>query len=183
VGCVGNIRPVKGHKSLIEAARIVFQEFPDTHFVLVGGGKWRKDLMKTCKHLGLASNIHFPGMRQDVPKLLDCMDICVLPSLSEGFSNTLLEYMAAGKPIVATRVGGNPEVIIHEKNGLLANKEDPNDLAENILFLLSDEEAAERMGVQARKDVENQFALERMVERYQVLFKDLTRDGHKDDIS
>lgn len=179
IGCVGNMRPVKGQRYLLEAAKEISNEFPNTHFVFVGGGELRTELIKMSDNLGLSDAVHFPGIREDIPEWLGCMDVCVLPSLSEGFSNTLLEYMAAGKAVVATRVGGNPEVIVHGKNGLLANKGDCKDLTEKILFLLRDEQEALRLGLEARKHVEFQFSVEKMVERYQGLLKDSLRHGHQ----
>ena len=177
VGCVGNMRPVKGHRYLIEAAKTIVEKYPWVHLVFIGGGELRADLISMSDNLGLGNNSHFPGIREDIPEMLDCMDICVLPSLSEGFSNTLLEYMAAGKPIVATRAGGNPEVIVHQSNGLLVNKADPEDLREKILLLLGDEQQADRLGVEARKHVEREFSVEKMAENYQDLLKDLARQG------
>jgi glycosyltransferase involved in cell wall biosynthesis len=178
IGCLGNIRPVKGHKYLLEAAKLIIRDFPHVHFVFVGGGALQQELMDMSRGLGLGNNTLFLGIRKDIPELLDCMDICVLPSLSEGFSNTLLEYMAAGKAIVATNTGGNPEVIVHQKNGLLVNKADSKDLVEKLLSLLGDEENAARLGAQARKDVQKRFSVEKMVESYQTLFKDLARQAN-----
>ncbi len=178
IGCVGNMRPVKGHRYLVEAAKVIVPKFRNAHFVFIGGGKLRSDMIKMSRDLGLESNVHFPGIRDDIPELLACMDICVLPSLSEGFSNTLLEYMAAGKPIVATRAGGNSEVILDQTNGLLAKKADHKDLAEKILCLLRDEQKAERFGVEARYHAERRFSVEKMAERYQVLLQDLAGHGN-----
>ncbi len=177
IGCVGNMRPVKGHRDLMEAAKAIVPQFPNAHFVFVGGGELRSDMMSMSRDFGLEGNVHFPGIREDVPQLLACMDICVLSSLSEGFSNTLLEYMAAGRPIVATRAGGNPEVIVDQTNGLLANKADPEDLADKILCLLRDEEKAERLGVEARYEVERRFSVAKMADRYEVLLRDLAGPG------
>jgi len=177
IGCVGNMRPVKGHRYLVEAAKRIVQKYPNAHFVFIGGGELRADLIRMSDRLGLRNNTHFPGIREDIPEMIHCMDICVLPSLSEGFSNTLLEYMAAGKPIVATRAGGNPEVIVHRTTGLLTNKADPKDLAEKILFLLGNEDRAKQLGVEARMHVERWFSVNKMVERYQDFLKDLARQG------
>lgn len=169
IGCVGNLREVKGHKYLIDAAKMVVDEKVNTHFVLIGRGDLQDALQEQINQLGLQKNVHLLGSRTDVPKLIKAMDICVLPSLSEGLSNTLLEYMACGKPIVATKVGGNPEVILDGTNGLLVNKESSKELADQLLFLLNDQNECQRLGVKAKEDVKKRFNIQAMVEQYENL--------------
>lgn len=174
IGCVGNIRPIKGHLYLVDAARTVLDTFSNTHFLFIGRNKARERLKQRVADLGLANNIHLLGMRNDIPELLAICDICVLPSLSEGLSNSLLEYMAAGKPIVATDAGGNPELIQHNANGLLAKKADAKDLAEKILHLLRNADEASRLALKAKETVTGKFTIETMIEKYECLFEELT---------
>ena len=170
VGCVGNFRPVKGHKYLLEAVPEVVSKFPAVHFVFVGDySQFRRMAGSRVGELnalnsvnaqnGQTRNVHFLGKRDDIPQLLSIMDVCVLPSLSEGLSNTLLEYMASGKPVIATNVGGNPEVVEDGKNGILVSAGDSKVLARQIIKLLEDRNFAESLGSQARSTVENRFNL------------------------
>jgi len=149
--CIGNLRPVKGHKFLIEASKVVVDEFPDTRFLLVGQGQLKDDLELMVDQFDLKNNFYLLGRRTDVPELLAETDVCVLPSLSEGLSNTLLEYMAAGKPIVATNAGGNPEVILDQVNGLIVNTGDSRDIADKLLYLLKNSEECHRLGSKAKE--------------------------------
>lgn len=176
IGCVGNLKPVKGHKFLIEAAKEILVSFPDTHFVFAGEDEFeiKGTLEQEIQRNNVNSNVHLLGRRTDIPRLLQIMDICVLPSLSEGLSNTLLEYMAGGKPIVATNVGGNPELIHDNVNGLLVKKADAKDLAEKITYLLGNKEEKIRLGENAKQDVEKIFSIGIMVEKYEKLFAGLT---------
>jgi len=168
--CIGNLRPVKGHKFLIEAAKIVVGEIPDARFLLIGQGQLKDDLESMVDQFDLKNNFYLLGRRTDVPELLAETDVCVLPSLSEGLSNTLLEYMAAGKPIVATNAGGNPEVILDQINGLLVNTGDPKDIADKLLYLLRNSEECHRLGFKAKENAREHFAVQKMIERYENLF-------------
>lgn len=172
IGCVGNLAPIKGHKFLIEATKKILISFPNTHFIFVGEDKFetKGTLEQEIQRHNLSSNIHLLGKRTDIPQLLQIMDICVLPSLSEGLSNALLEYMAIGKPIVATRVGGNPELIQHKVNGLLVEPSNAKDLAEKVIYLLRNTGEGTRLGKKAKEDVEANFSIKRMIERYENLF-------------
>jgi glycosyltransferase involved in cell wall biosynthesis len=126
-----------------------------------------------AQQLGLNGNLNFSRARSDVPQLLSLSDICVLTSLSEGFSNTLLEYMAATKPVVATDAGGNREAVIHGETGFIVPLQSAGKTAEAIIKLLEDEELAARMGRAGRKRVENFFLMDRMVQEFQSLFAEL----------
>ena len=122
------------------------------------------------KQLAIGANIHFLGMRQDVPRLLSLLDVFVLPSLSEGLSLALLEAMVTGKAVVATRVGGNPELIDHGKTGFLVQPEDARDLAASLLKLVSDPEMMQQFGRQAAERVQQHFSMKQMVDRYSGLY-------------
>jgi L-malate glycosyltransferase len=154
---------VKGHRSLIEAAPQVVSEFPEVRFVLVGDGALRKGFESLIAKVGLKRHFLFLGERNDVPKILCCSDIAVLPSSSEGLSNALLEYLAAGLPAVAARVGGNAEIVQDGKTGLLIPPEDTSSLAAALLRLLHDPGLGQELGRNGKEFVASNFSFDRMV--------------------
>lgn len=170
IGTVGNLYPVKGHSYLLEAAARVTETFPDAMFVIAGRGELLKQLHKTAGELALKTNVRFLGFREDIPALLQAMDIFVLPSLSEGLPISMLEAMAAGKPVVATDVGGNPEVVIDGQTGLLAPAAHADALADKILLLLRNPDLMYRLGKAGANRVEREFAVDGMVAKYQELY-------------
>jgi len=138
VGTVANFKPVKGHVHLIAAARPVQDAIPDVRFVLIGEGTEEGRLRAQVEHLGLRDSVLFAGMREDAADLVAAFDIFVLPSLYEGFGVALLEAMAAGTAIVASRTGGIPEVLGDDEHGLLVEPGDSSGLAEVLVSLLND---------------------------------------------
>ena len=176
IGCVGNIKNVKGQEYLIKALTEVRTKISNFKCIFIGG-EFEKEAqtIKNYIHIcGVNDLCLFLGKRNDIPNLLSIMDICVLPSLSEGFSNTLLEYMAAGKPVVATSVGGNVELISHQENGILVPPADSYALAEATINLLSDVELRQRLCQAARKKVFESFSIGKMAKKYENLFEELT---------
>jgi L-malate glycosyltransferase len=160
---VANLLPVKGHDVLLEAAVRVVAYFPRVKFVLVGAGGCRSDLEARARSLSIEKQVLFLGSRQDVPQLLSGMEISVLPSLAEGFSNAILESMAAGLPVVATDVGGNREAVMEGETGFIVPPKDPDVLADRLIRLLEDSSLAQRMGRAGRQRIELCFTLDRMV--------------------
>lgn len=164
----------KGIDYFVEAAAKVLRRCPGTHFVIVGGnfdrehghahpeGEYRREVEAAAGRLGLSGHLHFTGFRDDVPALLAEADLSVLPSLSEGLSNTLLESMAAGMPVVATRVGGTPEAIDDGVHGLLVPPQDADALAAAMAAVLTDEVLARRLGARARERVANRYSFDQM---------------------
>src|SRR5690606_2485177 len=130
----------------IRAFARVVEQMPDVRLALVGEGELRPTVEAQVAELGLAERVQFLGLRQDVAALLPSADVFLLSSVSEGISVTLLEAMAARLPIVATQVGGNPEVVDHGRNGLLSPRGDDAALARNLLMLLRDADMRTRMG-------------------------------------
>jgi len=171
--CLANIRPIKGQKDLVETAGLVVSQFPSVRFFLVGNHdidkKYYADLLRRVTELGLEKTVKFTGELppSQVAPLLAAMDISVLSSLSEGMSNALLESMAAGKPAVATAVGGNPELVEHGRNGYLVPPSDPHSMAVALLKLLAEPELRREMGVSGRTRAESEFSVPRMVDRYE----------------
>lgn len=163
--CVGSrLAPKKGLEYLIEAIPAVIARFPSVRLVLFGDGPMRDELRLQAEHLGIAHHIMFPGFRRDIPKLLGAFDIILQPSLSEGLSISVLEAMAAGRPIIACNIQGNRELIRNGENGLLAPPADPIALSEAIIKILSNPALGEALGRQAAIDCRSRFSEARMVE-------------------
>jgi len=173
---VGNMHSdVKGHPWLIGAARAITREFPEVRFILVGDGEERKNFERQVAELGLERNFMFLGRRDDVPAVLACCDIAVLPSKAEGLPNAVLEYLAVGLPTVASRVGGNAEIVEDGKTGLLVPPEDSSALGEALLRLLRDPGFAASLGKNGREYVASEFSFQRMIQNTDQLYTELLR--------
>jgi L-malate glycosyltransferase len=171
---VGNMHhDVKGHAVLVGAAASVVREFPAVRFLLAGDGERRKSLEEHIARIGLEKHFLFLGRRTDVPRILSCCDLAVLPSHAEGLPNALLEYLAAGLPTVASRVGGNLEIIQHGKTGLLVPPEDSSALAGAILQMLGDPGLAAELGRNGRACVSAEFNFQRMIEKTDRMYTEL----------
>jgi len=173
IGVVANLRPMKGYDTFLKAARMILDEVENARFLIVGGGPLEDELKALAFKLGIWPQTIFTGFRDDVPNLLATMDVFVLPSLWEGVPMALLEAMAMAKPVVATEVGGIPEIVIDGVTGLLVPPRDPDALAEAIIALLQDRERAEAMGQAGRERVEKYFTVERMVQKTEALYEEL----------
>jgi glycosyltransferase involved in cell wall biosynthesis len=172
VGFVGWLWPIKGVNYLVEAMGKVVQQAPTTLLALVGKGGEESSLKNQVKALNLGDNVVFLGWRPDIEEIMPSFDLLVLPSLNEGMGRVLVEAMAAGLPIVASRVGGIPDLVKDGKNGLLVPPADPTALAEAISKLLNNKEKRERLGAAGRKMC-GQFSLEAMVEQIGALYQKL----------
>jgi glycosyltransferase involved in cell wall biosynthesis len=162
IGLVGRLDHWgKGHKELFDAVASLKERYP-IRALIVGGGRREDEIKQLAADLGLAEQVHFLGSRRDVPDLLRAMDIFVLPSYSEGVSLALLEAMAAGLPVIASVVGGLPEVVRHGENGLLIPPRDVDALAAALERLLADPEYAQHLGETARREAREKFSLERL---------------------
>jgi sugar transferase (PEP-CTERM/EpsH1 system associated) len=164
---------IKDQKTLLRAARLAADAAPDFRLELIGDGPEREALHALRDELGLQAQVIFLGERDDIPERLQQASLFVLSSLGEGLSLTLLEAMACGLPVVATRVGGNPEVVVHGTTGLLVPPESPSALAEAMLSLWRDPGTARRMGQAGRRRIEAEFDLKRVVARYEALYLSL----------
>jgi glycosyltransferase involved in cell wall biosynthesis len=178
---VGNMHTdVKGHPWLIAAAPAVLQEFPQTQFVFAGDGDARPVFQEQVAKLGVESNFRFLGRRSDIPELLASCDIAVLPSRAEGLPNAVLEYMAAGLPTIATRVGGNAELIEDGVTGLLVPAENSEALAAALRRLLRDPELAQRLAASGQKIAVENYSFERLIREVDMLYTELLdRRGRK----
>lgn len=174
LGVVARLEPEKGHDTILAAARSLIEEWPDLALVLVGDGSLRPDLEQSIRQHGMEHNVLLAGEQTDVLPWLGSFDIGLLtPRWGEGLPNALLEYLAAGRPVVATRVGGIPELVRHDQEGLLVEPGDPEALAESIAALLEDEARRDQMARTARGRAEA-FGLDRMVETTCQLYLDLS---------
>jgi len=161
VGTAGRLSAVKGHDTFLRAARLVLDREPGARFVIAGSGPLEDELMALASELGIAPACRFLGARNDVHDVMAAMDVFVLPSLNEGLPMAILEAMALGKAVIASNVGGLPEVIRHRETGLLVPAGDPRALAAACLELSQHREWAGRLGAQARVVVEHEFSHDR----------------------
>ncbi len=169
VGTAGRLVPVKGPEILMRAAEKVLMKHPDVYFLFAGDGDQRRALGLLANGLGIKKNIVFLGWRADLVEILSLYDIFVLPSLNEGMGRVLVEAMALGKPIVASDIGGIPDLIFHGKNGFLVPPQKSSELAQYIQFLLEDENLRTSMG-QKGKILSRNFSIEKMVQNIESLY-------------
>jgi glycosyltransferase involved in cell wall biosynthesis len=172
VGTVANFKAHKGYEYLLKAAALVKREVPDTRFVLVGQGPVEEKVREQARRLALDGTVTFAGFRADAPKVAATFDIFALASTAEGLPIALLEAMALGRAVVATRVGGLPEVIDHDREGVLVPPGDPRALAEAILALLADPQLRQRLGEAARKRAAD-FDIRKAVRRMESVYEEL----------
>ena len=138
--------------------------------MFAGRGQLEAELKEQVQRLGLDKRVHFLGLRQDIPRILALLDVFVLPSLSEGLSMAILEAMIAGKPVVATQVGGNPELVLHGETGFLVPPQDSEALAASLAALLTNRQQADQFAERGKRRAEGQFSLGTMVRAYQTLY-------------
>jgi glycosyltransferase involved in cell wall biosynthesis len=167
------LNTMKGLEYFIEAAALVAGKVSEARFLIVGDGGRRTELEAHARRLGLENRVIFTGFRTDVPELLSEAAVSVLPSLSEGLSNSLLESMAAGVPVIAANVGGNPEIIEHDVSGLLVPVRDSAALAAAMGRLLDDPLLAARFGEAGRQRVAEVFSMERSLGEVESLYERL----------
>ena len=174
LGTVGRMQTVKNQVDLAKAFALAIQMEPALkpvlRLVMVGGGPLREEAIAILEQAGCAGNAWLPGERSDVPDVMRGLDCFVLPSLAEGISNTILEAMACGLPVIATDVGGNSELIEAGKTGVVVPAGDVPAMAREIIGLAKQREKARTMGLNGRKRVEQTFSMTAMVKQYQDLY-------------
>lgn len=171
VGSVGWLTDIKGHRVLVEALSSLKDEYPKLHVVIVGSGGQHDALLAQADSLGLRDRIHLIGHRDDVEQCLAGMDCFVFPSLNEGMGRALIEAMAAGLPVVASRVGGIPAIVRHEENGLLVAAGDSRALSDAVRRLLADPQWAERLGRNASLTIGQEFGVKAMVDAVESVYR------------
>jgi glycosyltransferase involved in cell wall biosynthesis len=164
---------MKGLEYFLDAANLAAAQLPEARFVIVGDGAIKHELQNRAARLGLADKVVFTGFRADVPRLLAEASLSVLPSLSEGLSNTLLESMAAGVPVIATTVGGNPEIVEDGVSGLLVPPRDSATLAKAMISVLNNPALASSLGKAGERRVAEVFSMERSVREVERLYQRL----------
>jgi glycosyltransferase involved in cell wall biosynthesis len=172
VGFVGWLLPIKGPEYLLKAMQYIWQEYPETSLVFVGKGDLDLDLRAQALQVSANGRVKFLGWREDIDEIMPVFDMLVLPSLNEGMGRVLVEAMAAGKPVVASRVGGIPDLVQHGETGYLVPPADEKALADSIKKLLDDPGKAWEMGQQGKERCQ-QFSLEAMIEKLDDLYSDL----------
>lgn len=177
IGCVAHLSPEKGLNYLIHAASLIPEVRSRMRFVIVGDGKCRPDLEKDVRERGLEGCFHFAGFQDQTSRHLLSFDIFVLPSLSEGLSSAILSAMASSLPVVATHVGGIPELIRNEEEGLLVPSGDPVALAQALRRLCNEPETRLRMGRKGRARVEEFFTLQRKILETEKLCESLIQES------
>jgi len=174
VTIVANLRlAVKDHPMFLRAAKRVCESIPEANFLLAGEGDLTGTLQALAAELGLTEKAFFLGRCENVAELLAVSDVCVLSSKAEGFSNSILEYMAAARPAVATNVGGASEAVIENETGYLVQAGDDEALAARIVSLLRDPERARRMGERGQSIVEQNFSCAAQLARTEQLYDQL----------
>jgi glycosyltransferase involved in cell wall biosynthesis len=177
IAVIGNLWRVKGHRTLVEAAKEIAARIPRVKFLCAGEGPEREYLERRIAELGLENTVHLLGHRLDIPAILSRSRAACLCSSAEGLSNAVMEAMASSLPIVATAVGGNPELVRPGENGLLVPFGDARALAGALVQLLSDGEAVAEMGRRGRRRIETELTLETMAEGHGALYRRALETG------
>ncbi len=169
---IGRLHPQKGHEYLLRAARKIIPRMGNIKFLIVGDGQMKESLESLSERLDIKENVVFTGKRNDIKDMLYISDFSVVSSIREGFSNVVLESMACEKPVVATDVGGNKEIIIDGENGFIVPSRDEDALADKILTLAGNEELTKKIGLVAKETVKS-FSLSRMAYKTEKLYEEL----------
>lgn len=175
VGSVGRLVEVKNYPSFIRAFALVVKKYPQAKLLIAGDGPMRPELEALIAEHNLAEQVNLLGRREDVPAVMNALDVFVLPSFREGLSNTILEAMASGLPAVVTKVGGSPEIVIDGETGYLFEVSNIEQLAGYLCQLLEDKNLLAKISKQARQHVADNYSLQGMVENYQQTYLDLMR--------
>ena len=170
VGTVAHLSPEKGHHTLLEAAAQVIPRFPDVRFVLVGAGVMMSELKDKIHQLGIDDHVTLSGFRVDSEALMKNFDVFCLPSLSEGLSSAILVAMASFLPVIATQVGGIPELVVDDETGILVSSGNPDQLAQALSKVLESAELRRKMGQAGRRRVEEHFTLRRKLDETETLY-------------
>jgi glycosyltransferase involved in cell wall biosynthesis len=171
IGCVARLEPEKSHELLLEAVREVRKRLPHTRLLLMGDGGERERLLAIAQALGLNGSIKFLGIRGDIPELLGTCNLVALASSREGLPIALLEAMAAGKPVVATRVGSVPELVKDGQTGVLVPPGDVDAMVSALHGLISDPDKSQRFGKQALAVVQARYSFKQTLEQYDAVYR------------
>ena len=172
VGSVGNARPIKGYQTMVEVAAILCHKYPQLHFLHAGTcfSDVKPGLVQFCNDNGITDQFTFLGQITQIPAFLSILDIYIQPSLSEGFSNSILEAMATDLPVVATSVGGTPEMVTHGYNGYLFSPKDVTGCCECLIPLIESKVLRHELGRHAQHITIQKFSIENMIDKYESLY-------------
>ena len=173
LGTIARLDPIKNHSMMFQAFKLVLKKHPDSILILVGDGEERENLEQLVNELGIRKNVIFTGYIPTPQHYLDCMDIFLLPSLSEGTSMTLLEAMSLSKPCVVTDAGGNPEIIQHKVTGLVTKNNHTEKYAEAINLLLTDPALFEEMTNKSIRRFKQLFSADRMCQNFKSIYQNI----------
>lgn len=176
---IGRLCREKGHETTISAIKSVIKYFPNTKFLFVGDGGRRKKLEEKISSLGVDQYVLFTGFIRDVKEIFSFSDVMVLSSWSEGLPQSLLQAMASGVPVVATKVGGVPEIVIDGKTGILVNPGDSQGLSEGIIKILKNSDITSEFVKNARELVKNKYTITHMLDKTEELHQQLLRQKGK----
>lgn len=177
IGMVGRLVEAKGFHLVLQCAPALLKQFPKARFVLVGDGPQREEWTRLAKELGIESRVLFAGVQKDMTRIYSSFSMFVLPSFNEGMPMTILEAMAAGVPVIATRVGAIPRIIHHERTGLLVDKGDVAGLQNEIERLLKNPELRMDLGRRGQAFVAENASIEKVTERYIGHYQELLRNA------
>jgi glycosyltransferase involved in cell wall biosynthesis len=182
IGCIAHFADHKGHRYLIEAASRVAAAIPEVRFLLVGDGELRPQIERQIKELKIEKQVILTGFRNDIPRLLAAMDIVALSSHLEGLGTSLLDAMAMARPVVASRVGGIPEMVEDGVTGRLVPPRDPDALAGVLIELIRRPDEQKRMGEAGRTRMLKTFSADAMVAATEAVYREiLARKGRRDE--
>ncbi|KAA3658314.1 MAG: glycosyltransferase [Calditrichaeota bacterium] len=175
-GSVGRLVQVKNYPLLLRSAKKVFEKMPNARLLLVGAGPLYPETKAMIQELGIAEKTIFIRWRKNIPDYIRAMDVFILPSFSEGMSNTILEAMACSRTVIATDVGGNPELVDNNKTGMLVPSDDDEAMSAAIIDLLHNTEKRRTFAAAGRRKVEEQYTFQQMIRRYEKLYIELAEE-------
>lgn len=173
IGVIGRLAVEKDHFTFFRAASIIVRAIPRSRFLIVGEGKLMERLKLFTQKVGISKWVTFTGARDDIPEIISILDVLVLPSLYEGFPNVILEAYACKKPVVATRVGGIPELVVDNHTGILVEPKSPEEMASAIIKILKDKGLQERLGVAGYDRVRRYFTFDKDIQRLKKLYEEV----------
>ncbi|UCD63463.1 MAG: glycosyltransferase family 4 protein [Candidatus Zixiibacteriota bacterium] len=173
LGTAGRMVPIKGFDVFLKAAAVIHGQRPDVNFLLAGDGPLMTQLKRMAESMNIHRQVRFPGFRDDLPDIINALDLFVVSSHHEGIPTVVLEAMALGRPVVATNVGGMPEIIEHETSGLLVSPGDSEGLARACLRIMDDSALREKLAAAARQRVTEEFSATQQAGRVAEVYREL----------
>ena len=177
IGIVGRLDPIKGHEDFLVAASLILKKHPHVHFLIVGEGELKETLQSQVKSLGIAQQVMFLGHSNEVLNIISICNILVCASHCEGLSLAIEEAMAQGKPVVATAVGGVPELITNRETGMLVPAKNPGKLAEVIVQLLENKKLQKELGQNALQRIKENFLVQHSIDELSRIYQEVLNPG------